>query len=378
MALQGVDHFKNIAFADGHQLRRDLRPGGAGNEHLLPGRGRRGAQPRTVRDLPGRGGPAARASGCPCPPTTTSSSARRPSTCWTPGAPSAPPSGPGPSPGCAAWPTTWPSCGSNAARSWATPSASHTTRPPKPPSRQALEAARRRRRGSRHRSAGPAPVRDRDRGAPGGRRRRGHRAAAATTLRPPSAQPAWTTAPSRSPAPPGASWPRVADVAPRQPDRTVTVRGPRADRAFDAEGAPDARRPAGFARKQGLDGERPRPDGRRRATPSSWPSGSSRAGPPPTCWPSCSPSWWSRCVSSAPCGGARAGGRLQPPAALVGGAARRRRGALHLRRRWPAGGPPGPSGRRSDPIVAPRRRRRLHQAMADARDHLRRRGPPAR
>jgi glycyl-tRNA synthetase len=44
----------------------------------------------------------------------------------------------------------------------------------------------------------------------------------------------------------------VADVAPRQPDRTVTVRGPRADRAFDAEGQPT---PAatGFARKQGLD-----------------------------------------------------------------------------------------------------------------------------
>jgi len=44
----------------------------------------------------------------------------------------------------------------------------------------------------------------------------------------------------------------VADVAPRQPDRTVTTRGPRADRAFDGEGKPT---PAatGFARKQGLD-----------------------------------------------------------------------------------------------------------------------------
>ncbi len=44
----------------------------------------------------------------------------------------------------------------------------------------------------------------------------------------------------------------VADVAPRQPDRSVTVRGPRADRAFDADGQPT---PAavGFARKQGLE-----------------------------------------------------------------------------------------------------------------------------
>jgi glycyl-tRNA synthetase len=43
----------------------------------------------------------------------------------------------------------------------------------------------------------------------------------------------------------------VAAVAPRQPDRTVTVRGPRADRAFDQDGQPT---PAavGFARKQGL------------------------------------------------------------------------------------------------------------------------------
>jgi glycyl-tRNA synthetase len=45
---------------------------------------------------------------------------------------------------------------------------------------------------------------------------------------------------------------QVADVDARQPDRTVTVRGPRADRAFDAEGQPT---PAalGFARKQGLE-----------------------------------------------------------------------------------------------------------------------------
>ncbi len=44
----------------------------------------------------------------------------------------------------------------------------------------------------------------------------------------------------------------IESVAPRQPDRTVTVRGPRADRAFDAEGRP---MPAatGFARKQGLE-----------------------------------------------------------------------------------------------------------------------------
>ena len=43
----------------------------------------------------------------------------------------------------------------------------------------------------------------------------------------------------------------VAAVAPRQPDRAVTVRGPRADRAFDHAGQPT---PAavGFARKQGL------------------------------------------------------------------------------------------------------------------------------
>jgi glycyl-tRNA synthetase len=44
----------------------------------------------------------------------------------------------------------------------------------------------------------------------------------------------------------------VGDVAPRQPDRTVTVRGPRADRAFDASGQPTPAA-AGFARKQGLD-----------------------------------------------------------------------------------------------------------------------------
>jgi glycyl-tRNA synthetase len=43
----------------------------------------------------------------------------------------------------------------------------------------------------------------------------------------------------------------VPDVAPRQPDRSVTVRGPRADRAFDAEGQPTPAA-AGFARKQGL------------------------------------------------------------------------------------------------------------------------------
>ncbi|MDQ1418190.1 MAG: glycyl-tRNA synthetase [Acidimicrobiaceae bacterium] len=43
----------------------------------------------------------------------------------------------------------------------------------------------------------------------------------------------------------------VTGLAPRQPDRSLTVRGPRADRAFDAEGQPT---PAatGFARKQGL------------------------------------------------------------------------------------------------------------------------------
>ena len=44
----------------------------------------------------------------------------------------------------------------------------------------------------------------------------------------------------------------VADVAPAQPDRVVTVRGPRADRAFDAEGHPTPAA-AGFARKQGMD-----------------------------------------------------------------------------------------------------------------------------
>ncbi|MGH9126188.1 MAG: glycine--tRNA ligase [Acidimicrobiales bacterium] len=46
----------------------------------------------------------------------------------------------------------------------------------------------------------------------------------------------------------------VADIACRQPDRTVTVRGPREDRAFGPDGAPT---PAatGFARKQGLDVE---------------------------------------------------------------------------------------------------------------------------
>ncbi|HEX3425209.1 MAG TPA: glycine--tRNA ligase [Acidimicrobiales bacterium] len=45
---------------------------------------------------------------------------------------------------------------------------------------------------------------------------------------------------------------RVEAVADRQPDRTVTVRGPREDRAFDAAGEPT---PAaiGFARKQGLE-----------------------------------------------------------------------------------------------------------------------------
>jgi glycyl-tRNA synthetase len=44
----------------------------------------------------------------------------------------------------------------------------------------------------------------------------------------------------------------VHGLAPRQPDRRLTVRGPRADRAFDTEGQPT---PAaiGFARKQGLD-----------------------------------------------------------------------------------------------------------------------------
>ncbi len=45
---------------------------------------------------------------------------------------------------------------------------------------------------------------------------------------------------------------QVSDVASRQPDRTVTVRGPRADRAFDASGQPTAAA-AGFARKHGLD-----------------------------------------------------------------------------------------------------------------------------
>ncbi len=44
----------------------------------------------------------------------------------------------------------------------------------------------------------------------------------------------------------------VARVSPRQPDRTVTVRGPREDRAFDADGRPTPAA-AGFARKQGLD-----------------------------------------------------------------------------------------------------------------------------
>ncbi|MDQ6947174.1 MAG: glycine--tRNA ligase [Actinomycetota bacterium] len=44
----------------------------------------------------------------------------------------------------------------------------------------------------------------------------------------------------------------VAQVAPRQPERTLSVRGPRADRAFDAEGKPTPAA-AGFARKHGLD-----------------------------------------------------------------------------------------------------------------------------
>jgi len=43
----------------------------------------------------------------------------------------------------------------------------------------------------------------------------------------------------------------VPDVSPRQAERTVTVRGPREDRAFDAGGQPTPAA-AGFARKQGI------------------------------------------------------------------------------------------------------------------------------
>ena len=44
----------------------------------------------------------------------------------------------------------------------------------------------------------------------------------------------------------------VADIADREPDRTVTVKGPKVSAAFDAEGNP-TRAVEGFARKQGVD-----------------------------------------------------------------------------------------------------------------------------
>ena len=59
MALQGVDHFKNIQFAPGISYGEIAAQAELEDEHLLPGRGRcRGPAP-ALRDLPGGGGPVA-------------------------------------------------------------------------------------------------------------------------------------------------------------------------------------------------------------------------------------------------------------------------------------------------------------------------------
>ena len=256
MALQGVTHFKDIAYAPGISLRRGVRPGRVRDEPVLPRRRRRrpptsacssSTRPRPRRMIDARLPVPAHIYVLKCSHTFNVLDAR--------GAVSARRNAPRRSAGCATpGPRGRASCGPSAARSSATRSGDRRTPPPAAPVPTEFPPA-----------AGPGTLTLRDR----------HRGAAAVRGHHDRARPCETALDreaGRDPARPrrrhdvrdAAPGGRVRRRAsqPGEPDAERVVRGPRKSAAYDADGNAD----------QGRRRVRPRPGCRRRRAARVWTS----------------------------------------------------------------------------------------------------------